>query len=252
MKIISLRIKNNFLGWDFDEVDLSSNLTLLVGVSGAGKTQILRAITDLSRIASGKAINGLEWEIKFSTVQGNEFVWEGSFNALEVDKLTFDDKNEKEKPSLIYEKLTLRNDVLIERHQETMKFKDQQMPKLSSHQSMIYILKEESDIKDAYDALNRIKYRDQTRNGIYQMPDKPLHLLSSKYQTVDSIVNSGEDIITKLYITYFHKLDVFNKIRLSFIDIFQQIEDIKVELLDRDDLPKNVFIPFVFIKEKSV
>ncbi|MFM5940841.1 MAG: AAA family ATPase, partial [Dolichospermum sp.] len=46
MKIISLRIKNNFLGWDFDEVDLSSNLTLLVGVSGAGKTQILRAITD--------------------------------------------------------------------------------------------------------------------------------------------------------------------------------------------------------------
>ncbi|MFM6669036.1 MAG: AAA family ATPase, partial [Dolichospermum sp.] len=83
MKIISLRIKNSFLGWDFDEVDFSSNLTLLVGVSGAGKTQILRAITDLSRIANGKAINGLEWEIKFSTVQGNEFVWEGSFDALE-------------------------------------------------------------------------------------------------------------------------------------------------------------------------
>ncbi|MFM5892230.1 MAG: AAA family ATPase, partial [Dolichospermum sp.] len=93
-----------------------------------------------------------------------------------------------------------------------------------------------------------------TRNGlnVYKMPDKPLHFLSSKYKTLDSIVNSGEDIITKLYLTYFHKLDVFDKIRLSFIDIFQQIEDIKVELLDRDDLPKNVFIPFVFIKEKSV
>ncbi|MFM6079433.1 MAG: AAA family ATPase, partial [Dolichospermum sp.] len=252
MKIISLRIKNNFLGWDFDEVDLSSNLTLLVGVSGAGKTQILRAITDLSRIASGKAINGLEWKIKFSTVQGNEFIWEGSFDALEADKLIFDDRDEKEKPSLLYEKLTLRNDVLIERHQETIKFKDQQMPKLSSHQSMIYILKEESDIKDAYDALNRIKYRDQTGNGIYKMLNKPLHLLSSKYKTLDSIVNSGEDIITKLYLTYFHKLDIFNKIRLSFIDIFQQIEDIKVELFDRDDLPKSVSIPYIFIKEKSV
>ncbi|MFM6012295.1 MAG: AAA family ATPase [Dolichospermum sp.] len=252
MKIISLRIKNNFLGWDFDEIDFSSNLTLLVGVSGAGKTQILRAITDLSRIASGKAINGLEWEIKFSTVQGNEFIWEGSFDALEADKLTFDDKDEREKPSLIYEKLTLCNDVLIERHQETIKFKDQQMPKLSSHQSMIYILKEESDIKDAYDALNRIKYRDQTRDSIYKMLNKPLHFLSSKYKTLDSIVNSGEDIITKLYLTYFHKLDVFNKIRLSFIDIFQQIEDIKVELFHRDDLPKSVFIPYIFIKEKSV
>ncbi|MFM6607812.1 MAG: AAA family ATPase [Dolichospermum sp.] len=252
MKIISLRIKNSFLGWDFDEVDFSSNLTLLVGVSGAGKTQILRAITDLSRIANGKAINGLEWEIKFSTVQGNEFVWEGSFDALEADKLTFDDKDEKEKPSLIYEKLTLCNDVLIERHQKTIKFKDQQMPKLSSHQSMIYILKEESDIKDAYDALNRIKYRNQTRNGIYKMPDKPLHLLSSKYKTLDSIVNSGEDTIAKLYLTYFHKLSVFDKIRLSFIDIFRQIEDIKIELFDRNDLPKSVFIPYIFIKEKSV
>ncbi|MFM6336796.1 MAG: AAA family ATPase [Dolichospermum sp.] len=254
MKIISLRLKNNFLGWDFDEIDFSSNLTLLVGVSGAGKTQILRAITDLSRIANGKAINGLEWEIKFSTVQGNEFVWEGSFDTLEADELTFDDKDEKEKPSLLHEKLTLHNDVLIERHQETIKFRDQQMPKLSSHQSMIYILKEESVIEQAYDALNKIEYRDHTRNGlnVYKMPDKTIHFLSSKYKTLDSIVNSGEDIITKLYLTYFHKLDVFDKIRLSFIDIFQQIEDIKVELLDRDDLPKNVFIPFVFIKEKSV
>ena len=34
MKIISLQMKNDFLGWDFDEVNFSSNLTLLVGVSG--------------------------------------------------------------------------------------------------------------------------------------------------------------------------------------------------------------------------
>lgn len=69
MKIISLRLKNNFLGWDFDEIKFSSNLTLFVGVSGAGKTQILRAIIDLRRIANGQAINGLEWKIIFSTVK---------------------------------------------------------------------------------------------------------------------------------------------------------------------------------------
>ncbi|MFO5527379.1 MAG: AAA family ATPase [Cuspidothrix sp.] len=254
MKIISLRLKNNFLGWDFDEIDFSSNLTLLVGVSGAGKTQILRAILDLKRIANGEAINGFEWKIRFSTVNGNEFVWEGGFDTIDTqaDELIFDEQDEKEKPSLLYENLISRNDILTERSLEKIKVKNQEMPKFSSHQSIVYILREESDIKDAYDALNKIEYRDQTRNGIYKMPDKPLHFLSSKYKTLDSIVNSGEDIITKLYLTYFHKLDVFDKIRLSFIDIFQQIEDIKVELLDRDDIPKNVFIPFVFIKEKSV
>jgi len=75
MKIISLRVKNNFLGWDFNEIKFSSNLILLVGISGAGKTQILRAIIDLRHIANGKAINGFEWEIIFSTVDATEFVW---------------------------------------------------------------------------------------------------------------------------------------------------------------------------------
>ncbi|WP_353932834.1 AAA family ATPase [Okeanomitos corallinicola TIOX110] len=254
MKIISLRLKNNFLGWDFDEVDFSSNLTLLVGVSGVGKTQILRAIMDLNRIANGKSINGLEWKIRFSTINGNEFVWEGSFDTIdnEADELIFDDQDETEKPSLLYENLTSRNSILTERSQGKIRVKNQEMPKFSSHQSIVYILREESDIKEAYNALNKIEYRDQTRNGIYKIPEKPLHFLTNKYKTLEGIVNSGEDIITKIYLTYFHKLNVFDQIRSSFIDIFQQIEDIKVELIDRDDFPKSFFIPFVFIKEESV
>jgi predicted ATPase len=255
MKIISLRIKNNLLGWDFDEVDFSSNLTLLVGVSGAGKTQILRGIIDLKNIANGKSINGLEWKIKFSTINGNEFIWEGSFDTIdETDELIFDDKDENEKPSLLREKLTSKNDVLIERNQKEIKFANQSMPKLSSHQSMIYILKEENVIKEAYDALNKIEYRDHTRNGlnVYRISDKPLHFLTSKYKTLENILNIDEDIVTKLYLTYFHNLDVFDKIRSKLIDVFQQIEDIKIEILDRNDLPKSVFIPYIFIREKFV
>jgi hypothetical protein len=227
----------------------------LVGVSGAGKTQILRGIIDLKNIANGKSINGLEWKIKFSTVNGNEFIWEGSFDTIdETDELIFDDKDENEKPSLLREKLTSKNDVLIERNQKEIKFANQSMPKLSSHQSMIYILKEENVIKEAYDALNKIEYRDHTRNGlnVYRISDKPLHFLTSKYKTLENILNIDEDIVTKLYLTYFHNLDVFDKIRSKLIDVFQQIEDIKIEILDRNDLPKSVFIPYIFIREKFV
>ena len=83
MKIISLRIKNNLLGWDFDEVDFSSNLTLLVGISGVGKTQIIRSIQDLKLICEGLAVNGLEWKITFHT-ESNNYRWEGKFSAIEV------------------------------------------------------------------------------------------------------------------------------------------------------------------------
>ncbi|MEG3971863.1 AAA family ATPase [Microcoleus sp. T2B6] len=262
MKIISLRLKNNFWDWHFDEIKFSSNLTLLVGVSGAGKTQILRAIIDLRRIANGTAINGFEWEIIFSTVNGTEFIWEGRFDTVEKNELSFEDdekekQDEREKSSLIYEKLTSNNQVLIERNLEEIMFKNSPMPKLSSHQSMIYILKEESVIKEAFDALNKIKYRDHTINGRRLLnSNQSFQSLKNKYKTLDSIVNSDEDIITKLYLTYENKLDIYEKIKSRFIDIFPQIGDIKVEPFKTDIFfPKAIaekIPPAISIKEKSV
>ena len=260
MKIISLRLKNNFLGWDFDEIDFSSNLTLLVGVSGAGKTQILRAIIDLRRIANGKAINGFEWKIIFSTVNGTEFIWEGGFDTIETNELSFDEADKEkqdpqEKSSLVYETLTSNNQVLIQRNQGEIKFKNSQMPKLSSHQSMIYILKEETLIKEAFDAINKIQYRDHTRNSLRLINSKQsLHLLKNKCQTLESIVNSDEDIRTKLYLTYENEPNIFKKIRSRFIDIFQQIEDIKIEPMEINELPKRLTenTAVISIKEKSV
>ncbi|MCC3593349.1 AAA family ATPase [Microcoleus sp. PH2017_28_MFU_U_A] len=261
MKIISLQLKNHFLGWDFDEIKFSSNLTLLVGISGAGKTQILRGIIDLKRIANGKAINGLEWKIIFSTVNGTEFIWEGGFDTVETNELNFDDPekenpDENEKPSFIYEKLISKNEVLFERNKEDIKFKNSQIPKLSSHQSMMYLLKEETVIKEAFDALNKIEYRDHTINGLRLRSSKQsLHSIKNKYQTLESIVNSDEDIRTKLYLIYENKLDIFEAIKSRFIDVFQQIEDVRVEPFKTDDLFKgfaDIFVPVISIKEKSV
>lgn len=261
MKIISLQLKNHFLGWDFDEIKFSSNLTLLVGISGAGKTQILRGIIDLKRIANGKAINGLEWKIIFSTVNGTEFIWEGGFDTVETNELNFDDPekenpDENEKPSFIYEKLISKNEVLFERNKEDIKFKNTQIPKLSSHQSMIYLLKEETVIKEAFDALNKIEYRDHTINGLRLRSSKQsLYSIKNKYQALESIVNSDEDIRTKLYLIYENKLDIFEAIKSRFIDVFQQIEDVRVEPFKTDDLPKgfaDIFVPVISIKEKSV
>ncbi len=258
MKIISLRIKNNLLGWDFDEVDFSSNLTLLVGVSGAGKTQILRAILDLKRIANGEAINGLEWKIKFSTVNGNEYIWEGSFDTIETDELISDDKYQKEQPSLLYEKLTSKNEILIERSQEKINFKNQEMPKLSSHQSMIYILREDRVIEEVFDTLNKIEYRDNTITEDHPtVPPYHFRNLKNKYKTLETIIDSDENLRTKLYLIYENKLDIFYKIQSRFTDIFQQIEDIKIEPLKVEkglEIFTGIFnVPLIIsIKEKSV
>jgi predicted ATPase len=255
MKILSLKLKNNFFGWDFDEVDFSSNLTLLVGVSGAGKTQILRGIIDLSSIANGRAISGFEWKIKFSTINNSEFIWEGTFDTLDIDRFYSEDEDEREKPSLLYEKIISNDEILIERDKTATKYKGIFTPKLASHQSMIYLLKEENAITELFDAFDKIKYRDHTINdNSFTFSGKSLQILKNKYTKLEDIVSSNENTRIKLYLIYENKLDIFEKIKLKFIEIFQQVDDIKSVPLEMDGIPVKITesFPVIYIKEKFV
>ena len=99
MKIISLKIKNAFYGWEFEDIKFTSNLTLLVGVSGVGKTQILNSIKFLQDIAEGHPANGFEWDITFSTVSKKEFRWKGAFSTIDENELN------KTQPIILFETL---------------------------------------------------------------------------------------------------------------------------------------------------
>ncbi len=59
MRIKSLEYHDHARGWKFEPVEFS-NLNLLVGVSGAGKTQILNAILNSKKIANGESKKVLE------------------------------------------------------------------------------------------------------------------------------------------------------------------------------------------------
>lgn len=190
MRIKSLRIKNNYLDWEFEEITFFYNLTLLVGVSGVGKTQILRAIDDLQDIANGRAINGFEWYIVFSTVSNKEYTWEGSFSVLDdtLFKSEDDDNEGKAKPTIIFEKLkdNAVNEYLIDRNTNSTTFNGNIMPKLSSSQSMIYILKEEPSINGIVEAFEKIIFKDHT------------HREGGKYHFLVSQLNHSEKVIKTL------------------------------------------------------
>jgi ABC-type polar amino acid transport system ATPase subunit len=64
MKLLSVKYENTEQEWKFDKIDFF-DLTLLVGVSGVGKTQILKSIYTLKQIAKGSSENGVKWEMNF-------------------------------------------------------------------------------------------------------------------------------------------------------------------------------------------
>ena len=95
MKIMSLEFRNSVTGWHLEQTEFFSDLTLLVGVSGVGKTQILHVISTLRKIAEAKeddAFWGLAWKVTFETDDGDEYLWTGRFEDSASSNLSESDE----------------------------------------------------------------------------------------------------------------------------------------------------------------
>lgn len=125
------------------------DLTLLVGVSGVGKTQVLKSIYTLKEIACGESINGVKWELEFQTQKGNKYLWSGEFENIksknELFSEFFVERNEKTKPKIISERLRLNDKIIVERGIDKFQFNNNEMPKLISTESSINILNIEKE-----------------------------------------------------------------------------------------------------------
>lgn len=78
MKIDYLIYKNITEDYSIEKVDFQRRLTLLVGASGVGKTQILRAIKQLCKFASNARMdsrNAFEAELGFTTKENKGYIW---------------------------------------------------------------------------------------------------------------------------------------------------------------------------------
>ncbi len=256
MKLLSIKFTNKEQEWEFEKIQFF-DLTLLVGVSGVGKTQVLRSIYTLKHIANGESINGVKWELGFQTLKGNKYLWSGEFENIksknELIPEFFDERNEKTKPKIISEQLTLNNDIIIDRNLEQFRFNNNEMPKLISTESAINILKEEELIKDVYESFKLIILRDHTQKEGVRFSQLSIEKLKNKFKTFEEIKESDLDTFHKLALIYDISKPTFEEIKSRFIEVFPQIEDVKVEPIKDDELSSFIFEATVIqIKEIGV
>ncbi|QTA88901.1 AAA ATPase-like domain-containing protein [Desulfonema magnum] len=257
MKINSFSFKNLNLGLVIEPIHFS-NLSLLVGVSGVGKTIILQSLSDLKEIAKGKSLDGAEWEIQFS-IKNKNYLWQGAFEQSGLADFSYGDFFEDEekaeavsRPKIIYEKLSLNDELLVERKENEIKLEGKKTPKLSSYKSALNLFNEEERIAPVFQGLNKIIRSDDYDTGgipIFENFDR----FVKKHPTLESIRNANIPTYLKLALVYKTQSDVFNIIKENFINIFSQVENIKLEPVKEGYLP--FFIrnsPHLQIKEKNV
>jgi predicted ATPase len=249
MKIKKVAFWDNLREWRFEPICFS-NLALLVGVSGVGKTQILKGILNLQRIANGASLNGLAWDITFSTKNNVEYRWQGEFETQKNLPIIPNEEDETNEFRMVREHLLIEGNLIIERTPNEIIFKGHTTPKLSPFQSVVEILNQEDDILPAHEAFNKITSNNSSSMDYYDMNYTAISNLPKSDTYLRAIKETDVPIQIKLAFICSHYSDLFNKIKRIFVQAFPQVEDIKIEAVQDE---KSSFITFpIQIKEKGV
>ncbi|MFM7276465.1 MAG: ATP-binding protein, partial [Microcystis aeruginosa] len=240
MKLLRLSYQDLASGLSIDSCKFFPDLNLLVGISGAGKTSILKAISNLKRIANGESINGVKWDVEFLTNDHVRYHWLGEFEvrkARSLIKIEEDEVNGNDgenKVSIISETLLKDQEVLIERNQEVIEFKNSKTPKLPSYLSCIELFNQEEDVFPVRQEFNKMVFNPLKFNISSSTLDKILR--DYEYTSLSELQSSQLPISDKLLITYKKYPDTFEIIKRKFLDIFPQVEDLKIESLEPSEL----------------
>ncbi|GCA69329.1 hypothetical protein MiYa_00854 [Microcystis aeruginosa NIES-2519] len=236
MKLLRLSYQDLASGLSIDSCEVFPDLNLLVGISGAGKTSILKAISNLKRIANGESINGVKWDVELLTNDHVRYHWLGEFEvrkARSLIKIEEDEVNSNDgenKVSIIRETLLKDQEVLIARNQEVIEFKHSKTPKLPSYLSCIELFNQEEDVFPVRQEFNKMVFNPLKFNISSSTLDKILR--DYEYTSLSELQSSQLPISDKLLITYKKYPDTFEIIKRKFLDIFPQVEDLKIEFLE--------------------
>ena len=256
MKINQLSYYDHKREWRLEPIQFSE-LNLLVGVSGVGKTRILKAILDLKKISEGESLNGIEWDIQF-THENNQYHWSGQFECNLSDTLIWEEREDRFSNNSNFhiknESLSKNGELIIDRNESEIKFKNNTLPiKLSPIQSVAKILSEERDVSPILHGLNKIIFTNELSRYFeifpyLMIPPDDVKILTNlislnKNQEISILKKYYQSNMTleiKLIIAYYEKNPVFQLIKERFINIFEQVEDIKIEQ-DEDENEEKIF-----------
>ena len=223
-----------------------SKFTLLVGASGVGKTQILKAIQNLAAISRGRSGNGIEWNVLFN-VDGVDYEWAGAFSPDEGEYARMVHKKTPSIP-VVYEILKKEEEIIVNRDENGIMFREIRTVKLEPTQSIIYLLKEEDEIQPIYDGFLNITKLDNTLSRVSFSAGKVFD---------QAKVESFEDVrkmrflypIDKLFMLYKFNLPEFEEIKQDFRSVFPSVTDIRFTI---ENALEDISSPVLQIKEDGV
>ncbi len=246
MTIRKFQFVDNFRGWTLNEVSFSA-FNLLVGVSGVGKTRILRALQSVYRagISDARNVNGCSWTLELES-EGMKFLWTAETSLVPKELSQFPDLNEDderqsdETPRFIRERIVRDGKaVLVDRTEDHFLFDGKKLPKLKNTESAITLLRDENSIAPINRALRRFIFSEDTLSSLASMIPYDARRLSEvqrRYRDLDTLREATDvPALVKAYILQEDYPDEFQRIKDDYSEIFDTVYDVRLGKLSELD-----------------
>ena len=200
MTIKEISFKNTAIPWELNRMNFSE-LTLLVGASGVGKTQILNSLMKLIDISNGYVYNGVEWDLHFTGDRNENYRWTGQFeNIKEVHQQVYEEKDLNGQsfthfPRLLKEELYLENELVFTREESNVKYEKKESPKISPSKSVLNLFTREEKISPVKNAFRRIVFLDYQAEKKFKFSTETIKEIE---KSSDKASQLGEDFLLKM------------------------------------------------------
>jgi len=227
-----------------------SQLNLIVGDSGSGKTRLLNTIFNgaVMAVQRDKFFLG-SWDLTLEH-QGQIYRW-----SIETGGEGDDERVQNEKIAKLKE--NGEEELLVQRTLDTFIFAGKELPRLGPKESSITLLQEEDLIKPLYSGFSSIMRRSfsgsdlELAAALESVPQKFLKKIQ-KSKDKDDLFSSGLSLNPRLYILSQYFKDTYERICKEFINIFPFVSN--YDVLNAEDFGIHFpgIVPVFAVKEKHI
>ena len=235
VKIQWIEFENLKTGLKIERVNFNSDVTLLVGLSGVGKTQILKAVEYSLNLAVDKDVILRPYRVGLGILINNKkYEWFYEITKINEDELII---KEESKDEFLFEKLICNGTIIFERKNEKITVIGyDKVPQPKKDESLISQYSEDKNLELLVSGIHKlysVEIEVAVRGGIVS---ESFNQLKSKVtetfkrnKNVEFKIFSHLPVAIKLYIAKRYYPELYIKIFDAVKELFIEVEDIDVE-----------------------
>lgn len=234
MKIKWIEFENLETGLKIERINFFDDVTLLVGLSGAGKTQILDAIEISLRLALDDVVIVQPYAVCLGIAINNHiYEWSYRLQKQITDEVAFDSTDEY---FFAFESLLCDQKEIFIRENDKISIQDfTEIPTPRKDTSLIYQYSDDLHFSELFNGLKNMYNIDMDLNVRRYLAKDSVNAFKNKIdRTFEKLPTTSIKIFShlptplKLYITKIHYSDIFEKILDTVKGIFSEIENIDI------------------------